>query len=49
MNVDTNDCKCRNVIERSYCRLKRRRAIASRYDKHALTCGAAVAPHSAIT
>ena len=49
VNFDADDYKNRNVIERSYCHLKQWRAIATRYDKHALTYRAAVVLHSVIT
>ena len=34
---DAQDYKLRNAVERGYARLKQWRAIATRYDKHALT------------
>lgn len=35
--LDAQEYKGRNVIERSYCLIKQWRALATRYDKHALT------------
>ena len=49
VNFDADDYKNRNVIERSYCHLKQWRAIATRYDKHALIYRAAIVLHSVIT
>lgn len=49
MNSDADDYKNRNVIERSYCHLNQWRAVATRYDRHALTCRAAIVLRSVIT
>ncbi|MCT1879328.1 IS5 family transposase [Kocuria rhizophila] len=49
VSLDAADYKNRNVIERSYCHLKQWRAIATRYDKHAVTYRAAIILHSVIT
>jgi transposase len=37
ISYDTQDYKHRNVVERFFNRLKNWRALATRYDKHALT------------
>jgi len=42
VRLDTVDYKNRNVIERNYCRLKQWRALATRYDKQAITYRSAV-------
>ena len=42
VGLDAADYKNRNVIERSFCDLKQWRALATRYDKHAIVYRAAV-------
>ena len=42
VGLDTADYKNRNVIERGFCHLKQWRALATRYDKHAIVYRAAV-------
>ena len=49
VSLDAADYKNRNLIERNYCHLKQWRAIATRYDKHALTYRAAIILHPIIT
>jgi len=48
VNFDAVDYKNRNVIERNYRHLEQWRAIATRYDKHALAYRAAIILHSII-
>lgn len=49
VGLDAADYKNRKVIERSYCHLKQWRAIATRYDKHAVAYRAAIILLSFIT
>jgi putative transposase len=42
-------CRQRNIIERAFCRLKDRRAIATRYDKTARNFLAGICLAAAIT
>ena len=48
VGLDAADYKNRNVIERSFCDLKQWRALATRYDKHAIVYRAAVVLHGVI-
>ncbi len=48
VGLDTADYKNRNVIERSFCDLKQWRALATRYDKHAIVYRAAVVLNAVI-
>ncbi len=43
-----SDYKNRNVIERRYCHIKQWRALATRYDKHAVVYRAAVVLNAVI-
>lgn len=49
VGLDAADYKNRKVIERRYCHLKQWRAIATRYDKHAVAYRAAIILLSFIT
>ena len=49
VSLDTADYKNRNVVERRFCHLKQWRALATRYDKHAIIYRAAVLIHAVIT
>lgn len=42
VELDADDYKNRNVIERRYCHIKQWRGLATRYDKHAVVYRAAV-------
>ncbi|KNX36083.1 transposase [Luteipulveratus halotolerans] len=48
VGLDAADYKNRNVIERRFCHVKQWRALATRYDKHAIIYRAAVLIHAAI-
>jgi transposase len=37
LDFDAKDYKNRNVVERTFCHLKKWRGLATRYDKYALT------------
>jgi len=47
-SLDTADYKNRNVIERRYCHTKQWRGLATRYDKHAVICRAAIVLNAVI-
>lgn len=42
VGIAPNACRGCNVVERRCCRIKQQRGIATRCDKHALTCRTAV-------
>ena len=48
VGLDTADYKNRNVVERRFCDIKQWRALATRYDKHAIIYRAAVVLNAVI-
>lgn len=48
VTLDAADYRNRNLVERRYCRIKQRRGLATRYDKHAIAYRAAVVLNAVI-
>lgn len=48
VQLDADDYRNRNVIERRFCHTKQWRGLATRYDKHAIVYRAAVLIHATI-